>query len=145
MERDSRVTVGNIEEELKGFDRSVAGGGGGGGALGNTTVKASSSERSTPTPTPTQGMKGGQSLLDEIPSGQKTDVVVAAEETRGMEAVSGRQQSSGAVAKDIEAGKREEALVLGRLPGLEMESGSTETRDLLREGGSKRGWVQVFR
>lgn len=121
MERDRRV---GIEEELEGFDRATSG-----RATGDT-VKAFGR--------PAEEMNG--QLLDEMP-GQKIDVVL--EEGSGMKAVSGRQQSSG-TAKDIEAGK-EESPVLGRLPGLEMDSGSTEVRDLLREGGSKRGWVQVFR
>ncbi len=120
MERDLR-----IEELEAGFDRVTAGAGG-------TRVKVAEGL------TPTEEVSG--ELLGSM-RGQQSDVLVA--EAKGTEAVSGRQQSNGAT-KDIEE-VRQDSPVPGRLPAIELEFGSSEARKLLQEGGSKRGWVQVFK
>lgn len=122
MERDRRV---GIEEDLAGFDRATAGGSGRRVRVAETLV-------------PREEVSGA--LLDGV-GGQSSEVLV--DERKGMETVSGRQQSTGA-AKDIEAG-REDVPVLGRPPEFEIEPGSSEGRRWLQEGGPKRGWVQVFK
>ena len=70
----------------------------------------------------------------------------AVQEASGMEAVATGQTGRGA-ARDI-AAEKQDAPVLGRLPGIEIESGPdgpAEVPNLQQQGGSKRGWVQVFK